>query len=126
MDPVNQDRQAAKGRMNIIPTKVFDLHCIFILLIFFTTSRSLLIVQPRALFALKYFFSSRLRKGIMLNHKNVCIETKCVLCGEEIAEDQCYQSDNTMNLCLDCRHRSDSLPDIFATSIERFLIGNVL
>jgi hypothetical protein len=29
-------------------------------------------------------------------------------------------------LCLDCRHRSDSLPDIFATSIERFLIGNVL
>jgi ribosome-binding protein aMBF1 (putative translation factor) len=61
-----------------------------------------------------------------LNQKKGYIAATCILCGAEIDEDQCNPSDSTMHLCLNCGHRSGSLPDIFAISIERFLIGNVL
>jgi hypothetical protein len=61
-----------------------------------------------------------------LNQKKGCIAVTCILCGASIAEDQCYPSGSMMQLCSNCGHRSDGLPDIFAISIERFLIGNVL
>ena len=48
------------------------------------------------------------------------------MCGAEIPEDQFYCIDAAMDLCSICRYRKDGAPSLFADSIERFLIGNVL
>ena len=62
----------------------------------------------------------------MVNFKNGCFATRCIVCGAEIAQDQSYCFDAVIDLCLRCRYRTDGIPSLFTDSIERFLIGNVL
>jgi hypothetical protein len=62
----------------------------------------------------------------MVNPKNSYYATKCMMCGAEIAENQSYCFDAALDLCWNCRNRSDGVPSLFTESIERFLIGNVL
>ena len=62
----------------------------------------------------------------MANPKNSGLTIKCIMCGTAIAEDQSYCIDAAIDLCLNCRYRADGAPSLFADSIERFLIGNVL
>ena len=61
-----------------------------------------------------------------MNQENVYYAEKCIICGAEIAEDQSDHLDAMMDLCLKCKFQSDGAPNLFANSIERFLIGNVL
>jgi hypothetical protein len=62
----------------------------------------------------------------MVNTENSFPETRCMMCGAEITEDQSYCFDAVMDLCLICRYCRNGAPSLFADSIERFLIGNVL
>ena len=62
----------------------------------------------------------------MLNQESGCFATRCIICGAEIAEDQSYCMDDLFDLCSNCRYRTHGASALFANSIERFLIGNVL
>jgi hypothetical protein len=62
-----------------------------------------------------------------LNPKKDCYAARCILCGAEIPEEQGSHFDAMMDLCSNCRYRSEKgAPELFVHSIERFLIGNVL
>jgi hypothetical protein len=62
----------------------------------------------------------------MLNQVKSCYATRCVMCDAEISVEEGHQFDELADLCLNCRYRSESAPELFANCIERFLIGNVL
>lgn len=50
----------------------------------------------------------------------------CCACNAKIEEDECYDFDDMILICRQGRYRASKNPDIFITSIQRFLIGNVI
>jgi hypothetical protein len=50
----------------------------------------------------------------------------CDLCGAEIAKGRLNGPNNDVNLCRNCQYRLGDASNNMRTSIERFLIGNVI
>jgi hypothetical protein len=54
---------------------------------------------------------------------------RCLGCGvkiEDFGKAECYDSDGMDFMCCQCSTRSNKNTDLFITSIERFLNGNVI
>jgi hypothetical protein len=51
--------------------------------------------------------------------------TCCRICGAKIEQNECYDFDDMIVMCHQCRN-SPNAPNILTTSIQRFLIGNVV
>jgi len=120
-----QDRQAAKGRTNFSPVRTIDLDCLHIPFIcartpiIFNCSSSG-IIEKADLSKIAFQEETTLKQG------KGCYSTRCIICGAEIAEDQSCHLDAMFGLCSNCRYRSAGATELFASSLERFLIGNVL
>ena len=124
--PRHRDCQAAKGKTNNIPACTIESKWFRLLFNSASNTIHLPIVHPQAIFKKVIYLKLRFRKGTMTNQENGCYATRCMMCGARIAEDQGYCFDAAIDLCPNCRYRADGAPSLFADSIERFLIGNVL
>lgn len=51
---------------------------------------------------------------------------RCCACNVKIERVECHDLDDMMVLCRQCTNSCDQNPKLFNTSIQRFLIGNVI